>query len=434
MATAGPDPTVKPVPFKEAIAAFERRIGNLVPTDRWTEMWQEEHSKAFTVARSLGYDILGDISGELQKSIAGGGTFEGFAKNLTPVLQQKGWWGKTQEDDGSVVQLGSQARLKTIYDTNLRTSYSAGHWERIQRTKKAMPYLVYEGIRDGRQRPAHRAWTGTTLPVDHPFWKAHYPPCGWRCRCWVRQVTRLEYDKTPEADKRVPPAGGPSRTFINPSTGEKVQVPYGIDPGFGYNVGEAAMAGDAGADAAKVMADKLASTPPRVAAVPLPAAILAAQAKEFATWFDNIDRSRLKGDRRVAGTLSVKVLEFLAALGLEPESGAITVDELGMGHMRRRVKSAVKPDDATLRALPTLLAKPEAVLWDRDLKNLVYVVAVDGDAGTRFVVAVDRSVKTRDQATGRSSKISTNAIINGQRVPLASLRDHRKYEVIEGKI
>src|SRR5690242_4016703 len=107
----------------------------MIPTDRWTAMWQEEHATAFTVARSAGYDILGDIADELKKALEQGTTFETFAKNLKPMLQAKGWWGKSEEADGTTVQLGSMSRLKTIYNSNMRVSYSAGAWERAQRTK-----------------------------------------------------------------------------------------------------------------------------------------------------------------------------------------------------------------------------------------------------------------------------------------------------------
>lgn len=429
MATA-PNPVVRPVPFKEAIAAFERRAGNLVQTDRWTEMWQQEHATAFTVARSAGYDILGDIHAELTKALANGETFESFAKNLVPILQKKGWWGKSEEDSGEVVQLGSMARLRTIYSVNMRVSYAAGQWERVQRTKRALPFLIYEGIDDKRQRPAHHAWMGVCLPVDDPWWDVHFPPCGWNCRCWARQATRLEASEVP----RVVPKTGPDRTFTNRSTGEKIKVPYGIDPGFGYNPGKAALEGKMQGNAAKVMADKLAAAPPRVAAMPLPKQILADQAKEFADWFDGIDRTRPKGELRVAGALSGKVLDYLEGAQRVPVSGAITVSDHDIGHMLRDVKSVIAPAADALRRLPELLAAPEAVLWDRDKENLVYVVALAGESGTRFVVAVDRTVSTRDQATGARATITTNAIINGQVLNVDALRDRRKYELIEGSV
>lgn len=429
------DVVVKPLPFEEAMRAFERRAPHLVPTDRWTAMWQEEHATAFTVARSVGYDILGDIADELKKALAAGTTFEQFATNLKPMLQAKGWWGPSQEDDGSVVQLGSMSRLKTIYDTNLRVSYSAGAWERAQRTKSALPFMVYEGIRDGRQRPAHRAWTGTVKPVDDPWWNEHWPPCGWNCRCWVRQVNGPAAHAMPSFGKA--PLSGAARSFTNSTTGEKVQVPFGIDPGWGYNPGKAALAGDQVADAAKITADKMAGAPPRVAAAnPMSGAEVAALAREFGAWLDGVEAQKPKGDRRVVGAFDDRVLDHLEKQGVMPQTGGITINDHAIGHMLRDAKKAVAkaPALATLRDLPLHLAHPDAVLWDKDKGSLVYVIDVAGAKGTRLVVLLDRAVKVRDPATGKRATITTNAIVSGSLVPAAALSDKRRYELIEGTL
>ena len=425
---------IKPLPFDEAVAAFQRRAPHLIPTDRWTAMWQEEHATAFTVARSAGYDILGDIRDELQKALSNGTTFETFAKNLKPMLQAKGWWGTSEEVDGSTVQLGSMSRLQTIYNANMRVSQSAGAWERAQRTKSALPYLVYEGIHDNRQRPAHRAWTGTTKPVDDPWWDEHMPPCGWNCRCFVRQLTKAKGEAMPKFGDA--PLSGPARSFTNSTTGEVVSVPYGIDPGWGYNPGKAALDGDAHAQAAKTMADKLAGAPPRVAALPIPSPTLDALTKEFGQWIDGLDRKKPAGNLRVVGALGNKTLDYLDKKQLTPQTGAVTVTDSAIGHMLRDVKTkkALAPDLATIRELPRYLANPAAVLWDNDKGNLLYVIDVQGAKGTRLVVQLDHTVKVRDAKTGQRVRVPTNAIVSGQLVPVSSLGDKRRYDLIEGKL
>lgn len=93
-----------------------------------------------------------------------------------------------------MAQLGSPRRLRIIYDTNLRMNHAAGEWAKIQRTKQFAPFLRYVAILDGRTRPLHRGWHGTILPVDHAFWKTHYPPNGWRCRCTVQQLSQMDLD------------------------------------------------------------------------------------------------------------------------------------------------------------------------------------------------------------------------------------------------
>ncbi len=71
-------------------------------------------------------------------------TAEQFRDELTPILQAKGWWGKTA--DGKF--LGTPWRLKTIFQTNLRVSAAQGEWASIQEVKEDMPYLRYTAILD----------------------------------------------------------------------------------------------------------------------------------------------------------------------------------------------------------------------------------------------------------------------------------------------
>ena len=69
----------------------------------------------------------------MQEALDEGKTGRWFEKELTPLLQKKGWWGKKETVDpetGEIerVQLGSPWRLQTIYRTNLQTAYMAGRY------------------------------------------------------------------------------------------------------------------------------------------------------------------------------------------------------------------------------------------------------------------------------------------------------------------
>lgn len=208
----------------------------------WRDMWQEEHGRAFTVAKVMRLDILQDIRQSVDKALAEGTTFRQFQAELTPTLQAKGWWGRQSMLDPATgkeqeVQLGSPRRLKTIYDTNLRMARSAGRWEAIERNKERRPYLRYVAVMDSRTRHQHAEWHNTILPADDPWWETHYPPNGWNCRCMVQQLSARDlerYGLTPT--ETAPPDN--ARPYINRRTGEVTMVPRGIDPGFAYNVGK----------------------------------------------------------------------------------------------------------------------------------------------------------------------------------------------------
>lgn len=93
--------------------------------------------------------------------------------------------------------------LKTEYNQAIASSQMAGTWVNIQQDKDTLPLLMYDTVNDGRVRDEHQALNQIIRPVDDIFWKTHYPPNGWGCRCGVRQlnkgvVTDLESVAIPE--------------------------------------------------------------------------------------------------------------------------------------------------------------------------------------------------------------------------------------------
>ncbi len=234
-------------PPAEAVRFFESK-GYAIGFD-WRDVWQQEHARAFTVAKATRLDLLQDIRREVDRALREGTTLAEFQKRLTPTLQAKGWWGRKEAIDpltGEVrdVQLGSPRRLNTIFDTNIRASHAAGRWERIERTKEARPYLLYVAVLDDRTRPEHRAWHQIVRPVDDAFWSSFYPPNGWHCRCIVRQLSARDLESrglSVSSDAQVASFMKNTRRYQNKRTGQIEMVPKGIAPGFNYNVGRAHM-------------------------------------------------------------------------------------------------------------------------------------------------------------------------------------------------
>lgn len=220
----------------EAALDFFQAKG-LKPTFNWQEMIGREHAVAFTVAKMTDIDLLKDMRESLDNAIATGKPFQVWADEIIPTLQAKGWWGKKSVIDantGKVVtaQLGSPARLRTIFRTNLQSAYAVGQWDQIEQQAAEAPYLLYDAIDDHRTRPEHAAWDGKVLPVDSSFWKTHTPPNGWNCRCSVIQLDEDDLEQlglTPE------PRAPRFETYkwTNPFTGEVFDIPFGVDPGFG---------------------------------------------------------------------------------------------------------------------------------------------------------------------------------------------------------
>ncbi|MGH6887976.1 MAG: phage minor head protein [Rhizomicrobium sp.] len=235
-----------------ALEAWNQRDDNPTESYSWYDVWQQQHSQAFTVAKTAGADVLDDIAQAVENAIANGETFDQFVADIEPILVEKGWWGTGPAFDPvtgqlNTAQLGSLNRLRIIYDTNLRMSYAAGKWAGIERTKGDLPYLMYAHTTSIHPRIEHLAWDGITLPVDDPWWATHYPPNGWGCKCGVIQLTRSQYNNMNGAGLITAEAPGIDwRDIVNPRTGDVTPTPAGIDPGFAYNVGKAFLAALAG--------------------------------------------------------------------------------------------------------------------------------------------------------------------------------------------
>ncbi|MDK4535358.1 phage minor head protein [Kingella kingae] len=161
----------------------------------WQDMLDDAHVAAFTVAKTASMDVANDIYQAVVKAAEQGQPFKDFERELTPVLQSKGWWGKQEHpnpDMGEIqnVQLGSPYRLKTIYLTNLQSAYMAGRYAEMVAAKDTHPYWQYVAINDKRTRETHRLLHGHVYAADDPVWDSLYPPLDYRCRCRVRPLSR----------------------------------------------------------------------------------------------------------------------------------------------------------------------------------------------------------------------------------------------------
>jgi SPP1 gp7 family putative phage head morphogenesis protein len=224
---------------EQALAFF--RAKGLATSFAWQDLVADEHATAFTVAKMMDVDLLRDVQTSLADALERGVPFREWADSITQVLQGKGWWGRQRVVDpisGQLVvaELGSPGRLRTIFRTNMQSAYSVGAWQRIQQQAAEAPYLLYDAVDDHRTRPEHAAWDGRVYPVDSPFWRQHYPPNGWNCRCGVIQLS--DDDLEALGLKVSPPPRIHQVETPNPRTGGVMRHPVGVDASFAYNPGQ----------------------------------------------------------------------------------------------------------------------------------------------------------------------------------------------------
>lgn len=369
------------LPPEEAVKYFESK-GYKISFD-WRQVWQEEHDRVFTVAGVARDDVLFDIRKSLTTALKEGWSREHWAREITPALKKKGWWGSEVivDEDGKarVYQKGNASRLDLIFRQNVMTAYAAGRWQRQQEAKKERPWLRYSAILDGRTRPAHRALDGMVFPVDDPFWKTFYPPNGFRCRCMVVSLSRR--DVSPEEVRHGEGSMTEREVELKPDrdTGEvrKVQVggymldgkPSGrvvfVDPGFSCNPG----AGWETWDAMGALPD----IPPGVGGAGTGATAILPGQLTFADYgllkAKAIPRENLAGSPAhlpEAKTREAAEEQLVAALGLEGEKPRVVETPVGSVVLQNRLARHMvqKEQDARERyahfVLPTL-EKPDEV-------------------------------------------------------------------------
>lgn len=240
-----PDTPIPVLPPKEAIAYFGRK--GLAKSFAWADIWAAQHDYFFTVAKMLETSLLEEVHGLIVDALKDGRSPQELGKNLKQLLRARGWWGKQLQDDPLTgetkpVQIGSNHRVRTIVNTNLRTSYSAGRYARQERVSTLLDILVYKSRMDGRERPQHHAWHNTALPIGHPWWKTHYGPCDWGCRCRTVSMSRKMAERRGLKVGEEPAFFG-TRKWVNKRTGEVIEVEKGIGAGWDYHPGRAPIEG-----------------------------------------------------------------------------------------------------------------------------------------------------------------------------------------------
>jgi SPP1 gp7 family putative phage head morphogenesis protein len=421
-----------------AVQAFEAR-GLLQPTFNWQDVYGAEHRRAFAVAGVTRLDILGEFQRALLDAQQKGVNPIDFRRHMQAYLQSKGFWGDVPIKDPATgrerTTRFNQARLQLIYDVNMRQSYAAGQWQAIERTKKQFPFIVYRTMRDERVRASHRGWDSVALPVDHPFWRTHFPPNGWRCRCVAFAVAQKDLDRMRAAGLPVKtdPPEVQWKDYVNPHTGEVRRVPVGIDPGFEHN---ARTGRDAGLMTSTLA--KAAQAEPTVAARVVREAIdshpglLQAKAAEFAPWArEAVDGKRNTGDVRAIGALHVAAVSALQRMNRPVQSALVVASDNRVRHAVRDAKAPErKAAMEAVESLPEIIARPDAVLVERERGGVLYIRVLREQPGSvaKVVVTLGYELKFR-RSLVQGNALDTVTIMNAQ-----ALKDTLQYELVWGAL
>ena len=377
------------LPPRDAVAYLESK--GIRPTRHWYDIWQEAQAKAVTVSGMTRLDLLEDVKKGLVDAVKNGKTGKMFIDDLAPILRAKGWTGKRQSINpktGEVTEKGPDlpARLSLIFFQNVQSAYMYGRYRAMLANAEERPWWMYIAVLDSRTRPHHRALHRKVFRYDDPFWKTHYPPNGFYCRCRVRALSDAQLER-----EGLTPESGEGRmvnreVVVNPRAPESQRVvrevwgwqerPGGLthwtDTGFSYSAGYTTYQLDC------ELAQKLELIKSGTLYAEVVQTINNAPARHaaFGLWIEEKLASKWKtGDAVVVGLVQPEVVAAAKAAGLDPARIAVMTDDK-LGHSKRQVhqEAGTALSVEQYKGIAESFSRPEAIYWDSEHGNALYVL------------------------------------------------------------
>lgn len=173
------------LPFDEQIEFFRQKVR--LPSQSYQDLTAKNHDKAFVVAGAMKADLLNDLHKAVLSAIENGDSLGQFSKNFDSIAKKYGW----------TAGEGNAWRAKIVYQTNLRTSHSAGRYHQMTDPDvlKARPYWQYRHITADNPRLHHKRLNNMVLRADDAWWTVNYPPNGWGCKCYARTLSQADMDR-----------------------------------------------------------------------------------------------------------------------------------------------------------------------------------------------------------------------------------------------
>ena len=181
-----------PSPNKDAV----RFLRDKAPVARevFDGLLPELRGLAFTITGVENLAVLKKARERLAGLPAGGDWDDikkGLAADLVPYLGEE----------------GGVKRAELLLRVHGYGAYSAAQYQVMDRQRDVFPYWQYQAAGDEKVRASHAALDGLIFPASSDFWKTHFPPWEFGCRCQVVPLSEDDVDEIRAEDaKKVPQA------------------------------------------------------------------------------------------------------------------------------------------------------------------------------------------------------------------------------------
>ena len=190
----------------EAAADYIRGKAVADPT-HFGDLPDQLKQRAFTVAGIEQLDALQRIRDAVAK-LPEGASWDEAKKEIAAAISPY-----VGVDDDSKRTTASRARAEFLLRTHGFQAYAVARHQQQMSVARDFPYWKYETVGDSRVRPGHAALDGKVLRADDDWWKTHYPPWDWGCRCIVVAIDEDDAEELGITDSEEMPMPERSGSF-----------------------------------------------------------------------------------------------------------------------------------------------------------------------------------------------------------------------------
>lgn len=174
--------------------------------------------RAWTIAGVAQLSVVQQAWQSIDSAIEKGISFSEWKKGIQDELTAA--WGKPRSH-----------QLETVFRNAVQTSYNAGRWRQMHDPEVLAfrPYGMVDAVLDSVTTQYCRDVDGTTLPLEHEWWRTHWFPAHHRCRTSVRSLRESEARRRGIAE--TPPDLAPQAGFGKaPTEGDWEPLPEKYAP------------------------------------------------------------------------------------------------------------------------------------------------------------------------------------------------------------
>ena len=201
----------------EAAAAYIRGKAVADP-ENFGNLPAQLKQRAFSVAGIEQMDALRRIRDAIAKLPEGASWDEAKREVAAEISPFVGDEGRGKREEGRVA--AAKARAEFLLRMHGFQAYAVARHQQQMEDIDVFPYWRYETVGDSKVRAGHAALDGKVVRADDKWWKTHYPPWDWGCRCIVvavdeDDVKELGLKVTPGS--QMPTPGGSETFAFDPS-------------------------------------------------------------------------------------------------------------------------------------------------------------------------------------------------------------------------